>query len=219
MFFCFDGLDGVGKTTQMDLFLDWLRASGRDVVRCHDPGSTPLGEAIREILLGHTVEICSRSEMLLFMAARAQLVETVIGPALAAGKVVVSDRFLLANVVYQGHAGGVDPAWIWQIGHWATQGIRPDLTFVLDMPPGAAADRIDRQLDRIESRPADFQTRLRQGFLEEAAKDPLHIVVIDAARSIDAVQADIRAAASIALTNILMRGIRPDPMNKSLQDR
>ena len=110
MFFSFDGLDGVGKTTQMDLFVEWLRAAGHDVVRCRDPGSTPLGEAIREILLGHEFAISRASEMLLFMAARAQLVEEVIRPALDAGKTVVSDRFLLANVVYQGHAGGLDVA-------------------------------------------------------------------------------------------------------------
>lgn len=195
MFFSFDGLDGVGKTTQMDLFLAWLRDQGHDLVSCYDPGSTPLGEAIRDILLGHRVPISRPSEMLLFMAARAQLVEEVIRPALAAGKTVVSDRYLLANVVYQGHAGGMDVETIWRIGNVATGGLMPNMVFVLDMPPLAAAGRIDRELDRMESQGTEYQSRLRQGFLTEATKDPKRIVVIDAARDIDAVQADIRAAA------------------------
>lgn len=196
MFFSFDGLDGVGKTTQRELFSDWLRSTGHEVVNCQDPGSTPLGEAIREILLGHKLPIARTSEMLLFMAARAQLVEDVIRPALQRGQTVVSDRFLLANVVYQGHAGGLDVDTIWRIGEVATGGLMPDLVFVLDMPPQSAAGRIDRQLDRMESRGIEYQARLRQGFLTEAAKDPGRIVVIDAARDIDAVQAGVRAAAS-----------------------
>src|SRR5688572_15800240 len=106
MFFSFDGVDGVGKSTQIQLFCQWLRESGRDVVICRDPGSTPLGEQIRSILLdSHDLAIDRRAEMLLYMAARAQLVEQVIRPALAAGQTVISDRFLIANIVYQGHAG------------------------------------------------------------------------------------------------------------------
>ncbi len=196
MFFAFDGLDGVGKTTQMDLFLSWLRSLGHDVVSCYDPGCTPLGEAIRDILLGHHLPISRTSEMLLFMAARAQLVDEVIRPALEAGKTVVSDRYLLSNVVYQGHAGGLDVETIWCIGDVATGGIHPDLVFVLDMPAAAAARRLDRQLDRMESRGEDFQARLRQGFLAEAAKDPRHVVVIDAGRPVEVVQAQIQSAAS-----------------------
>jgi dTMP kinase len=150
MFFSFDGLDGVGKSTQRTLFIDWLTAQGHDVVCCQDPGSTPLGEAVRAILLGHRLPIARMSEMLLFMAARAQLVEEVIRPALARGQTVVSDRYLLANVVYQGHAGGLDVDTIWRIGGVATDGVMPDAVFVLDMPPRAAAERIARPLDRME---------------------------------------------------------------------
>jgi dTMP kinase len=199
MFFSFDGLDGVGKSTQMDLFVEWLRAVGHDVVRCRDPGSTPLGEAIREILLGHEFAISRASEMLLFMAARAQLVEEVIRPALDAGKTIVSDRFLLANAVYQGHAGGMDVADIWRVGRVATAGVMPEMVFLLDMPPQAAAGRIDRQLDRMEDQGDEFQAQLRSGFLAEAAADPGRIVIIDAARPIDAVQRDIRSAADRVL--------------------
>ncbi len=199
MFFSFDGLDGVGKTTQRQLFIDWLRAAGRGVVECRDPGSTPLGEQLRTILLAHELPISRTAEMLLFMAARAQLVEEVIRPALAAGQIVVSDRYLLANVVYQGHAGGLDPATVWQIGHVATGGLMPDVVFLLDMAPEAAQSRIGRQLDRMESQGLDYQRRLRDGFLAEAQADPERLIVIDAARDVDSVQAEVRAVATRVL--------------------
>jgi dTMP kinase len=182
MFFSFDGIDGVGKSTQMDLFQDALRAAGHDVVTCRDPGSTWLGERIRAI--------GRRSEMLLYMAARAQLVDEVIRPALAAGKVVVSDRYLLANVVYQGHAGGLDVAAVKQVGEVATDSVHPDCVFVLDMPPEAADRRMSRTLDRMENQGDDYRRRLRDGYLAEAAADP-RIHIIDAARPVEAVHADI----------------------------
>jgi dTMP kinase len=200
MFFSFDGLDGVGKTTQLDRFCAWLRAAGHRVVGCYDPGSTPLGEAIRKLLLERgEMAIDRRSEMLLFMAARAELVAQVIRPALAAGNVIVSDRYLLANVVYQGYAGGLDVEEIWKIGRVATADIKPDLTFVLDMPPESAFSRIDRPLDRMEMQTAEFQARLRHGFLTEASRRPAEIIVIDASRSVDEVQADICRHASRVL--------------------
>ena len=110
MFISFDGVDGVGKSTQTELFVEWLREQGQTVVTCRDPGSTELGERLRTLVLkASDIKIDAESEMLLYMAARAQLVAEVIQPALAAGQFVVSDRFLLANVVYQGHAAGLDP--------------------------------------------------------------------------------------------------------------
>jgi dTMP kinase len=198
MFFAFDGLDGTGKSTQMDLFVSWLLESGHNVVRCIDPGTTPVGQRIRELLLGDEVPIGRMSEMLLFMAARAQLVESVIKPALDAGRTVVSDRYLLANLVYQGYAGGLNVDAIREIGRVATQGIMPDIMFVLDMSPQLAAERMQRERDRMEDQDATYIERLRAGFLTEAASDP-RIVVIDAARDIESVQADIRAAASRVL--------------------
>lgn len=194
MFIAFDGLDGTGKSTQMALLVEWLAEAGHDVVRTVDPGTTPLGERIRAILLGHDVPIGRTSEMLLFMAARAQLVESVIQPAVAAGQTIVSDRYLLANLVYQGYAGGLDVETIRSIGQTATGGILPDLVIVLDMPPEKAAERMQRERDRMENQDAAFLERLRAGFLAEAKRDPERIAVIDAARDVDAVQADIRAA-------------------------
>src|SRR3972149_2785618 len=171
LFFSIDGGDGVGKSTQTELFSQWLRQQGREVVACRDPGSTNLGEAVREILLDrHDLKIHRRSEMLLYMAARAQLVEEIIRPALEQGKLVVSDRFLLANVVYQGYGGGLDVETLWQVGQVATGGLMPALTIVLDMPAETAAGRINRQLDRMEQQGAEFHKRVREGFLTEARR-------------------------------------------------
>jgi len=196
LFFSFDGLDGVGKSTQSRLFAEWLRERGHDLVTCRDPGSTPLGEAVRKILLEReSLQFGRRAEMFLYMAARAQLVEEVIAPALAASKVVVSDRYLLANVVYQGHAGGLDYEQLWQVGEVAINGIRPDLTFVLDMPEDVAMARLNRELDHMERQGAEFRRKLRAGFLLEAQRNPQRIRVIDANRGVDEIQADIRAAA------------------------
>ena len=203
MFFSFDGPDGGGKTTQQRLFCEWLRSSGREVVECRDPGSTALGDAVRKLLLdGGPIAIGRRSEMFLYMAARAQLVEEVIAPALAAGKTVVSDRYLLANLVYQGYAGGLDIETLREIGRTATTGIEPTLTFVLDVPDQVAASRMSRPLDRMERQGAAFRAALRSGYLAEAAKRPNKIVVIDATRSIDAVQTEIRGAAERVLAAI-----------------
>ncbi len=114
---------------------------------------------------------------------------------------MVSDRYLLANVVYQGHAGGLDVDTLWQIGRTATGDLMPDMVFVLDMPPETAAGRIDRARDRMESQGAQYEKRLREGFLTEAARDPQRIVVINAAREIDEVHAEIRAAAERLLSS------------------
>ncbi|MCE9547579.1 MAG: dTMP kinase [Planctomycetia bacterium] len=197
MFFSFDGIDGVGKSTQLDLFSEWLRTAGHKVVSCRDPGSTELGESIRGILLNDfQTPICRPSEMLLYMAARAQMVEQVIRPALAAGQVVVSDRFLLANVAYQGYAGGMDVDTLWSVGQVATGGLEPDLTFVLDMPLDKAAARMQRELDRMELQGDRFRELLRAGYLAEAARRPEKIAVIDASGPVPEVQNQIRQAAS-----------------------
>ena len=173
MFLSIDGGDGTGKSTQVELLGQWLREQGRDVVACRDPGSTPLGEAVRDILLDrHDLHIHRRSEMLLYMAARAQMVEEVIRPALEQGKTVLCDRYLLANVVYQGYGGGLDVATLWEVGRVATGGLMPDLTIVLDVPAEVAAARMARPLDRMEQQGAAFHARVREGFLAEAARAP-----------------------------------------------
>ena len=198
MFFSFDGIDGAGKSTQMRLFCDTLASQGYPVVACRDPGSTDLGERIREILLASDggTRISRRSEMLLYMAARAQLVDDVIRPALDAGKVVVCDRYLLANIVYQGHAGGLDPDAIRDVGRVATEGVMPDCIFLLDMPAEAADRRMSRPLDRMENQGPEYRRRLRDGFLAEAARSGSKVHVIDADRPIEVVQSEIWTIAS-----------------------
>jgi dTMP kinase len=192
MFFSFDGVDGVGKSTQIRLLADALRTRGREVVTCRDPGGTALGERLREILLDHhDTSIHRRSEMLLYMASRAQLVEEVIRPALAAGKTVISDRYLLANVVYQAHAGGLNAEDVWRVGEITVAGVMPRLVFVLDMPAERAAKRIQRTADRMEAQGLDYLEQVRQGFLTEAKRCPNEIVVIDADRPPDAVHSDV----------------------------
>ncbi|MBN2022783.1 MAG: dTMP kinase [Pirellulales bacterium] len=194
MFLSIDGCDGTGKSTQIALLAEWLRGQGRDVLACRDPGSTRLGEAVREIVLDrHDLAIDRTAEMLLYMAARAQMVAEVIRPALVAGKTVLADRFLLANVVYQGHAGGLDVPTLWEVGRVATSGLLPDLAIVLDMPPEAAAARLARGLDRMEQQGDGFHARVRQGFLAEAARQPDQIRVLDASGPIDQVQAALRS--------------------------
>jgi dTMP kinase len=204
MFFSFDGIDGVGKSTQVRLFCEALAVHGMEVVACRDPGSTALGDLIRGILLSHdpAIAIGRRSEMLLYMAARAQMVDEVIRPALAAGKVVVSDRYVLANVVYQAYAGGLDADLVREVGKVATDGIYPDCVFVLDMPPEAANERMNRELDRMEHQGGDFRCRLRDGYLAESARAGGRIHLINANQPIEAVQLEIWQIATSMLPDI-----------------
>src|SRR5580704_11455708 len=143
LFLVLDGPDGGGKTTQARRLAQWLAERGFDVVTCRDPGGTALGDRLRSILQDRvTVPLSMRAEMLLYMASRAQLVEDVIAPALAAGKIVISDRYLLANIVYQGSAGGLMEEEIALVGMVATSGLLPDLTIVLDIAPDTAKARV-----------------------------------------------------------------------------
>jgi dTMP kinase len=193
-----DGLDGTGKSTQCRLLADWLRSQGRNVMVCKDPGGTHAGDVIRSLLLDleHRGDLSIPCEAFLFMASRAQLVAEVIRPALADGQVVICDRFLLANVVYQGHAGGLDPASLWTTGHLATGGLEPNLTIVLDLPVEVALQRRGRPADRMEEREDAFHVRVRAGFLEEAARRPDRIRVVDASPAVEVVQQRIRQEVS-----------------------
>lgn len=196
LFLSLDGLDGAGKSTQCRLLADWLRTRGWDVVECADPGGTEVGQVLRDILLHRRHTLSVQCEALLFMASRAQLVAEVIRPALEAGKAVVCDRFLLANVVYQGHAGGLDPTRLYDLALFATGGLEPDLTFVLDLPLDSARARQKPGRDRLECREDAFHARVRAGFLAEARARPDRIVVLDATRPLEQIQSAIRTALS-----------------------
>lgn len=193
VFLSLDGLDGTGKSTQARMLAEWLAGQGVPVTACTDPGGTGLGQKLREMLLfGRQSAMGLRAEALLFMASRAQLVDEVIRPALDRNGVVISDRFTLANVVYQGHAGGLDPAELWAVGRVATGGLEPDLTLVFDLDLGAAAARRTREADRMEERDRDFHQAVRRGFLFEAGTHPEKYRIVDAAPDPDAVQKVVR---------------------------
>jgi dTMP kinase len=195
-FLSLDGIDGTGKSTQCRLLVDWLNASGVPAVACADPGGTPLGDQLRQILLASWADITERAEALLFMASRAELVAKVIRPALDAGRVVVSDRFVAANVVYQGHAGGLSPEELWSVGDFSTRGLLPDLTVILDLPVEVAVARRGRSADRMEARGLDYLERVRRGFLAEAERQPAAIQVVDASLGIETVQQRLRHIAT-----------------------
>lgn len=194
LFLALEGPDGGGKTVQAARLAAWLESRGLHVVTCRDPGSTELGDRLRRILLDRgSPALSMRAEMLLYMASRAQLVEQVIEPALAAGKVVVSDRFLLSNIVYQGVAGGLPVDEIRRVGLVATNGILPDLTLVLDVSLETARKRVGPARDRIEDRSDEYHALVREGFQTarvESADNP--VVLIDAAGGEDAVFSQIR---------------------------
>ena len=193
MFFVFEGVDGSGKTTQLNRFVQWLSDQNHDVVACKDPGSTELGEQLRALLLGeHSTPIAMRTEMMMFTTARTQLVQEIVKPALAEGKTVVLDRFILSTVVYQGHAGRLDPNEILAINAIATEGLMPDLTFVLDLDINTSMKRLGDSLDRMESRGHEYFEQVRAGFIKESERWPHAVEVIDASGTPDEIQANIR---------------------------
>lgn len=194
-FIVLEGIDGAGKSSQVEPLVTWLRDHGRAVTTCRDPGATQAGDAIRAILLDrHDLNLVPTAEMLLYMSARAQLVREVIVPSLARGDWVVSDRYLLANIVYQGYAGGLDPDTIRQVGTIATGGLEPDLVLLLDVDLETASRRLARPLDKLENRGDEYRGRLREGYLAEAARRPDRIAVVDATGDPAMVQSHLRAA-------------------------
>ena len=196
-FITIDGGDGAGKSLQAAKLRDSLEAEGYSVFLCRDPGTTRLGEAVREILLNREeIPIAPQSEMLLFMAARAEMISENILPALEEGKVVIADRFLLSTLVYQGIAGGLALEEIMRVGEVAVQGRFPDLTILLDISAEAARLRLARPLDRIEKKGLEFHKKVESGYREAlcflAAAGRGGTVMIDAGGSPDEIAALIR---------------------------
>lgn len=193
-FLSLDGLDGTGKSTQCELLAGWLRRCGHRVVLCADPGGTELGMKLRELLLhGRALKMSPRTEALLFSASRAELVEQVIHPALVRGEIVISDRYLLANVVYHGYAGGLNPLDLWRIEEFGTNGTMPGLTVVLDLPVEQSMLRRGRAADRMENRGLDYAERVRSGFIAEAARSPETMRLVNASGDEQSVHAAVRA--------------------------
>ncbi len=197
MFITLEGPDGSGKTTQVRLLAEWLQEQGYPVVLVREPGGTAIGERIRDVLHdpAHT-GMTPWAEVFLYCAARAQLVAEVVRPALAAGQTVLCDRYADSTLAYQGYGRGLDLEALRLVLHLATGGLTPDLTFYLDISPeeGLARRRAGGgEWNRLDQETVEFHRRVRAGYLELAGQEPRRWIVVDAARPVEAVQADLRA--------------------------
>lgn len=195
LFVTLEGGDGSGKTTQAELLERWLIERGRTVLRTREPGGTDVGVEVREIVLHHRGDISPRAEALLYAADRAHHVATVVRPALARGEVVIQDRYVDSSVAYQGAGRVLDPHEVRRLSDWATEGLMPDLTLLLDLPPEAARHRLDvarTRYDRLEAEAEAFHDRVRAAYLEIAESDPARIAVVDAALPVDEIAAEVR---------------------------
>ncbi len=197
-FIVFDGGEGCGKSTQARLLQQAMERAGRRVLLVRDPGTTRIGELVRGILLNpdHD-EMAMRCEMLLYMAARAQMMRETVGPALDAGTTVLSDRFVSSTLAYQLGGDGLTAAEIRAVAEVAIAGRWPDRTVILDMPAEASIGRVTRAKDRIEQRPLDYHRRVRDNYLSQAAAMPDRYRVVRADRAADVVHADVLAAVDL----------------------
>lgn len=194
VFIALEGGEGGGKSTQAGLLSQWLESRGHAVVLTREPGGTDVGAVLRSIVLGNeTGELSPRTEALLYAADKAEHVDRVVLPALEAGQVVVTDRYVDSTLAYQGAGRSLAVDEVEHIARWATRSLRPHLTVVLDIDPEIGFSRFSGA-DRIESEPLEFHQRVRQGFLDLAAADPEHYLVIAAGQSPEDVHAAIRPA-------------------------
>ena len=192
-FITFEGSEGSGKSTQIELAQQYLESKGKNVLFLREPGGVKISENIRSILLDpETKDMTDECETLLYMAARAQLVSEIIIPALNSGKVILCDRFLDSTVAYQGYGNGVNIEKIKNIGEFVTQGFYPDLTFLFDLNVEEGFARINRSKDRIEQRGLDYHSRVRSGYLEIAKSEPDRVKLIDARKSKEEIQSVVQ---------------------------
>ena len=193
VFITFEGIDGCGKSTQLRLLASELRVRGHDVVTTREPGGTPLGQKLRSVLLDVQEQVDPLTELLVFAADRAQHVRTLLLPALAANKIVLSDRYADATVAYQGSGRGFKPELIKEIVQLATDGLMPALTLLFDLPVAESAVRTRRRTrakhsDRLDREHSDFHERVRTAYLEIASANPERVSVIDARGSVHETQ-------------------------------
>lgn len=199
LFITLEGGDGTGKSTQSALIGDWYTEQGREVVFTREPGGTDLGTELREIVLHSRGHIAPRAEALLYAADRAHHIATVVRPALERGAVVIQDRYLDSSVAYQGAGRVLDPDEVRGVSMWATGGLVPDVTVVLDLDPAIGRDRLDaanKQFDRLEAEALEFHTRVRDSYLAMAAAEPERFLVVDATLDRDAIRDAIIARLS-----------------------
>ncbi len=191
LFITFEGADGCGKTTQLNMLAEYLTEKGFDVVVTREPGAKGLGEKLRDILLNYEGVVSDRCEAFLFLADRAQHVDVIVKPAVALGKIVLCDRHTDSTVAYQGYGRGQDIDRINLLNNIATDGMKPDLTFVFDIDVETSQQRVGAEKDRMESAGMDFHNRVRQGYLKLAENEPNRIKVIDAKKSIPDIHAEV----------------------------
>ncbi|MGI8522874.1 MAG: dTMP kinase [Nocardioides sp.] len=199
VFVCFEGGEGAGKSTQAGRLCEWLVAQGYAVLLTFEPGDTTVGKELRRIVLDpSTGRLSHRTEALLYAADKAEHVDTVVLPALDRGEVVITDRYVDSTLAYQGAGRDLDVAELESVARWATRDLRPHLTVVLDLEPAHGLGRFAER-DRIEQESADFHERVRTSFLELAAADPDHYLVLDARGSVEELADAVRAAVTALL--------------------
>ena len=191
LFITFEGADGCGKTTQLNLLKKYLEQNGYEVVLTREPGGKGLGEKLREILLNYDGEVSNRCESFLFLADRAQNIDIIVTPAIQQGKIVLCDRHTDSSVAYQGYGRGLDIDQINTLNNLATNNKKPDLTLVFDVDIETSMKRVGNEKDRMESAGKDFFNRVRNGYLELAKQEPDRIKVINSTKSIEEVQQDV----------------------------
>lgn len=202
LFITLEGGDGSGKTTQASLLRDWLESEGRIVVRTREPGGTEVGVLIRDIVLHHRGDVSPRAEALLYAADRAHHIATVVRPALERGEVIIQDRYLDSSVAYQGAGRVLGRDEIRDLSLWATEGLLPDLTVLLDLDPATARARLDaadKPFDRLEAERDEFHARVRAEYLALAAAEPERFLVLDASLPADEIAEAVRARVTALL--------------------
>lgn len=205
LFLTLEGGDGSGKSTQSALLTEWLVARGETVVHAREPGGTELGLELREIILHRRGYMAPRAEALLYAADRAHNIATVVRPALARGEVVIQDRYLDSSVAYQGAGRVLSMAEVRELSLWATEGLLPQLTVLLDLDPALGRERLDAsrtRYDRLEAEAAVFHERVRAAYLELAAAEPERFLVLDAALPVDELQQRIRDRVSALIATL-----------------
>lgn len=191
LFITLEGADGCGKTTQLNLLKEYLTSRGYEIVVTREPGGKGLGEKLREILLNYDGEVSDRCEAFLYLADRAQNIDTIIKPAINLGKIVLCDRHTDSSVAYQGYGREQNIDDINMLNELAVNGVHPDLTIVFDIDTETSMARVGAEKDRLESAGIEFHKRVRNGYLEIAKKNPQRIKVVDASQTIEDVQRDV----------------------------
>lgn len=200
LFITFEGLEGSGKSTQIDRVCTYLKENKHDILYLREPGGIPISEKIRDILLDvANADMTHECEMLLYMAARAQLVRQIIGPALESGQTVICDRFLDSTIAYQGYGHDMNIDLIKDLGEFVTEHVKPDLTIIFDIDPAQGLGRIQGEKDRIEQRDIDYHARVRTGYQEIARINPHRVKVIEADQSIDEIFGNVKQYVDKAL--------------------